>query len=372
MPFNLFDETNIHSLKPTNSFSESGSTELACKGIKEESRQEEISQYEETSMKTKRKLFKVKKYVEYDEILKEIYSENEENYEDISKTKNKLLNRKRFTLRKKDENFSKLSQKEKVEKLSQLSKLVKRYRRKYTCLQSKIKNNISKIFQKYLFEKLKINYKNKYLNHNLNLDLFQVVKSFRKLNSAKNLDYSDQKHVLETLVNVIADNKIPFDSINFKKLCTQVRLLLPKEKIKYINKKGSQITIQFPEREVKVTKTEYNAYHDYINNNEILRKIFGIERQGTFCQSNQVNGNNIQLIPVITVPMFNLPAFQEMLAKGGQQKVFLLGGNDSMMLPYTNTTQTATEKSIDTSFDQQQGDTQNNVLNTFFLLDERN
>jgi len=193
---------------------------------------------------------------------------------------------------------------------------VKRYRRKYTCLQSKVKNNISKIFQKYLFEKLKINYKNKYLNHNLNIDLFTLTKTLRKLHSSNRFELSDQKHMLENLINSLADGTLPLDSINFSKICTQIRLLLPKEKIKYINKKGSQITIQFPEREVKITKKEYEAYHDFINNNNVLRKIFGFNQETSsvpqLTSANPTsnfnfnnNNNHVQLLPILSIPEMN-------------------------------------------------------------------
>jgi hypothetical protein len=327
MPFNMFDSSSDKHYLVPHSFSDNGTADTYGKYPKEECRQP-TTEVEE-NIRPRKKLFKVKKYVEYDEILKEIYSDNEENTEEISKTKNKLLNRKRFTLKKKDENFGKLTQKEKVEKLSKLSKLVKRYRRKYTCLQGKIKNNITKIFQKYLYEKLKINYKNKYLNHNLNLDLFQVTKTLRRLHNGNNFEYSDQRNVLENMVNMIADNKLPFDSVNFKKICTQVRMYLPKEKIKYINKKGSQITIQFPEREVKITKKEYDTYQNYINNNDVLRRIFGMEKeQGTNQQSNS-NVNNLQLIPVFTLPMMNL-TLQELINKG-TQGFLLINGAGSVL-----------------------------------------
>jgi len=206
---------------------------------------------------------------------------------------------------------------------------------------------------------IKINYKNKYLNHNLNLDLFQLVKSLKKLNSHNRcFEYSDQMRALETLINTIAEGKIPFDSINFKKICTQLRLLLPKEKVKYINKKGSQITIQFPEQEVKITKKEYMVYHDYINNNEVLRRIFGLESS-----NHNAFHNGIQLIPVITVPVMNLPAFQEILSKVPQQKL-LFFNNENIVLPNNSTA----EKSIDNSFIEQI-DNNNSVLNTYFMLD---
>jgi hypothetical protein len=324
--FNLFDNSSDKHYLLLNSFSDHGTTDSIGKYPKDESKHPTTDA--EDSLKAKKKIFKVKKYVEYDEILKEIYTEGEENNEEISKTKNKLLNRKRFTLKKKEESFVKLSQKEKVEKLSKLSKLVKRYRRKYTCLQGKIKNNITKIFQKYLYEKLKINYKNKYLNHNLNLDLYQLIKTLRRLHNINNCEYSDQKNVLENLINSIADNKLPFDSINFKKICTQIRLFLPKEKIKYINKKGSQITIQFPQREVKITKKEYETYHKYINKNDVLRQIFGMEKSVSL-YTNPANSNNFQLIPIITLPTINLP-LKEIIPNGKQAFLVINGKNVSL------------------------------------------
>jgi len=373
LAMNLFEEPMKKSPILHNNFSfpdRNSSTENNTKIAKDECKQQTTEMDE--NPKVKKKLFKVKKYVEYDEILKEIYSEGEENNEEISKTKNKLLNRKRLTFKKKEDTFAKLSQKEKVEKLGQLSKLVKRYRRKYTCLQSKIKNNITKIFQKYIYEKLKINYKNKYLNHNLNVDLYQVVKSLRKLHSANNFEYSDQKYVLENMVNLIADNKIPLDSINFKKICTQVRLMLPKEKVKHINKKVSQITVQFADREIKITKKEYDTYFSYINNNDVLKRILGLENESVSSPhyANNVNNysaNKLQLIPIITLPYMN---FQEMINKN---KILLFGGNDNngMFSLFSNGSNTTVDRTVDSYSEQNnQVDPQNSLLNTYFLADD--
>ena len=118
------------------------------------------------------------------------------------------------------------------------------------------------------------------------------------------------------MLELIADNKLPFDSINFKKICTQIRIFLPNDKIKYINKKGSQITIQLPERDLKISKTEYDYYQNYINNNFILRRNFGLEKEN-LSGENVNNFSNLQLIPIITMPMMNLQ-LQELIKKGSQ------------------------------------------------------
>ena len=230
-------------------------------------------------IKTKRKkIFIVKKYVEYDEILKEIYSDGDENLEETMKTQNKLLKKKRVPIKKKEKNYLYLNQLEKVEKLNRLSKLVKRYRRKYSGLQEKIKKNIRKIFKKYIYKKLNINFKNKYLNHNLNLDLFQLIKTLKRIHSV-NFENFDEKHIIENLINLIAENKIPFDSINFKKICSQIRLFLPNDKIRYVNKKSFNYTINFPEREIKISEIEYDFYRNYLNKYDVLRSIFGLKEE---------------------------------------------------------------------------------------------
>jgi len=98
-------------------------------------------------------------------------------------------------------------------------------------------------------------------------------------------------------------------------MCTQVRLFLPQDKIKYINKKGCQITVQFPDREVKISKKEYDEAQNYINNNSILRRNFGLA--DTVKKEIVNNYSNLQLIPVITMPMMNI---QELI----QSKGFIL------------------------------------------------
>jgi len=191
--------------------------------------------------------------------------------------------------------------------------------------------------------------------------LFQLTKTLRRLHSAKKLEYCDQKSSLENLVNLIADNKLPFDSINFKKICTQIRLLLPKDRIKYISKKGSQITIQFPEREVKITKKEYDYYQGYINNNEILRKTFGLS---PLKQKEPItsSGKNLQYFPVITLP-FNFP-LQELINKGAQS--FILLNNNNLGSNETNPQNAYAGAALT----DQRDDHQNGVFNTMFLVND--
>jgi len=159
------------------------------------------------------------------------------------------------------------------------------------------------------------------------LDLFQLVKTLRRLHSSNSFEYTDQAYALETLINLISGNKLPFDSLQFKMICSQIRLFLEKEKVRYVNKKGSQITIQFPEREIKISKKEYDCFQTYINSNDVLRKIFGLEKveqNQTIAQDCSGNGN-IQLIPIFMLPMINLSDY----VKKGGQNFFLANNNNS-------------------------------------------
>jgi len=221
------------------------------------------------------KLFKVKKFIRYEEILKEICPDEDLQDNEIgNKSLNKQKKRRHIGFSK-NVNFSKLSSKDKNEKLKNLSKLVKLYRRKIQSMENRLKQNIPKIFKKYLYKKLGINIKNKYLNPKLNFDLKNFINAQRQLLSHE-FEYNDQRYTLINLINLIADKTIHFESIQFKKICSQVRLFLPKDKIKYISKTNKQSSLIFKEKEAYISKIEYDFCAKYRNDEKIMRTIFGI------------------------------------------------------------------------------------------------
>ena len=110
-------------------------------------------------------------------------------------------------------------------------------------------------------------------------DFDKVYLALERVKNYDNFEFSDQKFLIENIISLIAENILKFDSLGFKRICSQVRMLLGKEKIKYISKKESKVTISFPEREVYITKTEFNKLKKYKDKEDILRGILGVGEQ---------------------------------------------------------------------------------------------
>jgi hypothetical protein len=249
--------------------------------------------------KKSKNIFKIKKFHKYDEILDEICSE-----EDHSEVEKKDPIRKRVSAFSKV-NFTKLKNEEKDERLQNLSKLVKRLRRKVKNLENKFKNNTNKLLTKFISHSLGISKKKKQIpdennltntdldntNNNINntavattnaldIDVDKICKALNNLRNYENFEYEDEKHIIENMINLIAEDKLPLDSINFRKICTQLRLFTPNERVNYISKKGQKITFSFPERDLNITAKEYEYYSNFKDREDVIRMILGINEQG--------------------------------------------------------------------------------------------
>ena len=222
----------------------------------------------------KHKTFHIKKYVKYEEIIKEFCSEDDDSVID---NKTKILREKRIKFIK--NNNKKLSNLEKLKKLKILSKVVKRYRRKLKNLKKKFKDNSDKIFQKYLnkkIKKIKKNPKNK--NFQKNLSLSKLIIALQKLKDKDNgLEFAQDRSALENFINLIISGKIRLDSIQFKKIASQVRNLLEEDTIQPIIG-NPKIFINLPEKKVYITKTELDYYKNAGNNEDIFRSILGFKK----------------------------------------------------------------------------------------------
>lgn len=224
----------------------------------------------------KEKIFKIKKYVKYNKFLQEICSD-EELSENEKKVYTEPLSKKISPFSK--VNFSKLSPEEKDDRLKNLAKLVKRLRRKVRTLENKVRFNATKLLNKHICNKLGINTKNKYVLPEFHFDFEKVVKSLRKIRNFEEFEYDDQKHLIENIINLISEENLKIESLQYKKLCSIIRMLLPKEKIKYISKKDSKITVAFPETEVFITNKEYLKLAKYKDNEDIMRTALGVYDQ---------------------------------------------------------------------------------------------
>lgn len=221
-----------------------------------------------------KKVFKIKKYVKYNKFLSEICSDEELSEKDKKELKDPK-NRKISPFSK--VNFSKLRVEEKDERLKNLALLVKRLRRKVRNLEHKVRFNATKLLNKHLWNKLGINSKNKYLLPEFQFDFDKVCKALKKVRNFDHFEFSDEKHVIENIINLIAEDKLKFDSITFKKICTLIRKGLNREKIKYLDKKGTKNIVSFPETDVFVSNKEYQSLVKFKDNEEVTRAILGVE-----------------------------------------------------------------------------------------------
>lgn len=108
-------------------------------------------------------------------------------------------------------------------------------------------------------------------------DLVQNLgKAINNLRNSENADFEDEKFLLDNLINLLANKKLGLKTINFKKICTQTRMFLEKNSIKYISERGQNIIYSFNEQEIMVTPQEYDYYSNYNNNENVLKAIFGV------------------------------------------------------------------------------------------------
>jgi hypothetical protein len=122
----------------------------------------------------------------------------------------------------------------------------------------------------------------------IDLNLDKMCKSIKMLRDCKNFEYEDEKFAIENFINLIADEKLNIKSLNYKKICSQIRLFLETDKIKFIPEKGEKLSITLKEKDVNITKMEYQHYRKFKDNEEIIRAILGIisDKDETSCPVN--------------------------------------------------------------------------------------
>jgi len=222
----------------------------------------------------KKKTFLIKKYVKYEEIIKEFCGEDDVSDSEKKVKKHKVSPAKRIKLIK--YNNKKLSNLEKVEKLKILSKVVRRYRRKIKNIRKKIKLNSEKIFAKYLNKKLTKDRKNKKeKTQEKPVSLNNLIIALRKIKNTK-FEYSEDRQAIESLISLLASGKLRPDSINYNIIATQIRAFLDEDKIKHLIK-DPKIYINFPEKEVYITKKELDFYKNAGADESIFRTILGFK-----------------------------------------------------------------------------------------------
>jgi len=230
----------------------------------------------------KKKVFLIKKYVKYEEIIKEFCGEDEISDSEKKTKKSKVNSGKRIKLIK--YNNKKLSNLEKVEKLKILSKVVRRYRRKIKNIRKKIKVNSEKIWAKYLNKKMIKDKKNKKEKEKEKpMCLGNLMIALKKLRSFP-FEYDQDRLAVENLVNLISSGKLKPDSINYQIIATQVRAFLEEDKIRHLVK-DPKIYINFPEKEVFITKKELEFYKNAGTDENVFRTILGFKKE--YVQENK-------------------------------------------------------------------------------------
>jgi len=74
---------------------------------------------------------------------------------------------------------------------------------------------------------------------------------------------------------LIASGRLKPDSVQFKKIATQIRMLMPEDKVKAINKE-QKVSVKFPEREVFITKKELEFYRKAGGEEGVYRAVLGL------------------------------------------------------------------------------------------------
>lgn len=181
-------------------------------------------------------------------------------------------------------NFSKLSDSEKDSRLKNLSSLITRLRKKIRNLDSKYSNLTEIKLKKILNDKI---------GNNCNLNLDELVQSLKILYGFNHHEFRDQIYLIQNLIKLISSGKLRPDSINYKKICTQVRMMLNIKDIEYISSDANSIDIDFGENSIKIGPSEYEHYKDFINNERVMRLVFGLHSRKEYPDLIKFNSNNM-------------------------------------------------------------------------------
>jgi len=88
-------------------------------------------------------------------------------------------------------------------------------------------------------------------------------------------EFSDDRRAIENLISLIASGKLKPESVQFKKIATQIRMLIPENKLRTVNK-DQKVSVKFPEREVFITKKELEFYRKAGSEEAVYRAILGL------------------------------------------------------------------------------------------------
>ncbi len=106
-------------------------------------------------------------------------------------------------------------------------------------------------------------------------DFDGLINAIKVLKSYPKHEFEDQKNLIPNLIDSISCGKLSPDSIHFKKICTQVRMVNNSD-IEFIDKNSNPINYTFGDKEVVIGPTEYECYKEYQRNENVMRTIFGL------------------------------------------------------------------------------------------------
>jgi hypothetical protein len=133
--------------------------------------------------------------------------------------------------------------------------------------------------------------------HKLNLTIDKICRALSNLRNCDSHEYEDQRYLVENLITLIAEDRLDFDSIHFKKICTQVRLLLDEDKVKHISSQDQKVIFSFPEKDVCISSKEYELYSHLKDNEEVMRVILGVpeDLSKKMKRPEKINFNNSKI-----------------------------------------------------------------------------
>jgi hypothetical protein len=178
-------------------------------------------------------------------------------------------------------NFSKLRRDEKDERLQNLASLVKKLRKKVNTLEEFSNEASNTAVSKMINKKLQ---SNKLLSKKRDIkekdgkqfDVELLCDAINTLRANEEAEFEDESQVIENLINQIAEGKLTTDSLQFKLISTQLRLLDNSEEPELINPNDKKVTLSFDDRQVVISYDELNHYNEYCNNAGVMRMILGL------------------------------------------------------------------------------------------------
>lgn len=171
-------------------------------------------------------------------------------------------------------NFSKLTAEEKERRCHNMSKEVKQLRRKIRNMEERLARSSGGTDYR------------QGEDNNSGLSDTMVQRAKEKIKSYQGYELSDQKDLIENLCAVITQDRLKTDSLAYYMICTLVRSYLTNEEWNKYEQNGDhnddkddnndkEILVSFPEKEVRISKKEFQFFAPYHENEQIMRLLTG-------------------------------------------------------------------------------------------------